>query len=79
MYARSVETRIPVEAENFGFDLMLGEWLPPYGNGKVPDFVFRVDRTINAETDFSAALTLSFSNPGTALLRLNLLGTAEVF
>jgi hypothetical protein len=29
---------IPKVSEPLGFDLMAGDWIPPYGDGKVPDF-----------------------------------------
>ena len=31
-------TMIPMVSEPLGFDLMAGDWIPPYGDGKVPDF-----------------------------------------
>ena len=34
--------RIPELNKDYGYDLMLGQALPPFGKGKVADFYFRV-------------------------------------
>jgi hypothetical protein len=68
MSARSVESKLPVEAMGVGFDLELGDWVFPYGAGKVSDFIFRVDRTITTERNYSATLQLSFSNKNDGLI-----------
>jgi hypothetical protein len=33
---------LPPSGESFGFDFAVGEMLPPYGNGKVTDIVFKI-------------------------------------
>jgi hypothetical protein len=62
MYARRVEVKFPVEATDIGFDLELSDWVAPYGTGMIADVIFRVDRIINSERDYSSTLQLSFSN-----------------
>ena len=64
MYARSIESKIPVEAMKIGFDLEMADWVAPYGAGKTADLNFRVDRNIRNDRDYSATLALTFSNNG---------------
>ena len=72
MYARFFEYgRLVIPAHNtpLGFDLMKSDWLPPYGNGKTSDFIFRLDCQLGEQTTdriqyFDAALSLSFPNDG---------------
>ncbi len=69
---KAVSLREPV-----GFDAVIGDWLPPYGKGKVVDFVFRsryedVGETyvrdhrgmlmINDDWKYSAAFSWTFAN-----------------
>jgi len=47
MYAREVmDQKIPVQGKPIGFDLMVGDWVQPYGMGTTPDFIFQLDSTI---------------------------------
>ena len=39
MINKRVDAKLP-KGETLGFDCMKGDWTPPYGNGKVPDFTF---------------------------------------
>ena len=68
MYAKRVETKIPADATEIGYDLEIGDWIVPYGKGRVSDFIFAVDRTITSESDFRATLRLGFSNKGDGVL-----------
>jgi hypothetical protein len=58
--------KIPAE-KPIGFDLMVSDWVAPYGKGKVADFLLDY-KTIVPLTDetkaFECSLTLTFSNPG---------------
>lgn len=65
MYARDTQMfglTIPAIGEAIGFDLILYEWLPPYGNGKNADFIFRLDKRYVSEYDFESTLTITLSN-----------------
>ena len=45
MYVKSVGTeKIPASGSPVGFDLQAGDWVAPYGNGKVADMVVQMDR-----------------------------------
>jgi hypothetical protein len=61
MYARKrARLELPTINHPVGFDLLLFEWLPPYGNGTVADFLFTL--TENVPDKSLKTLTLSFSN-----------------
>jgi uncharacterized protein YceK len=71
MYAKRLwETKIPAYGVPLGYDLVRGDWLPPYGRGVTSDFIFRLDcqfgglRPIDNGQLFDATFALSFSNSG---------------
>jgi hypothetical protein len=64
MYARQLRAEIPVVDSPVGFDLVVSDWLAPYGKGTTADFVFTLKRKWIDKKDFDARLTLTFSNPG---------------
>jgi hypothetical protein len=71
MYARKVnEINIPVTNAPVGFDLMIGDWVAPYGKGGTADFLFQLQRKPEPEVPvreippFDVTLTVSFPNAG---------------
>lgn len=54
--------RIPEMNKDYGYDLMLGQALPPVGKGKVADFYFRVDGSYTDRKSNDLKLTVRFSN-----------------
>lgn len=71
---RKIETPIPVYAKwawlalpeigkPCGFDLMAGDWVAPWGKGKISDFVFTVQSAFTNLQQQHVNLNLSFSNP----------------
>ena len=42
-----METKIPVTNTPCGYDLMVGDWVVPYGKGKIGDFVFNINGCAN--------------------------------
>lgn len=52
--------KIPELNEAIGFDLLIGDWVSPYGKGKVKDFIFTCS---NNTTNQVASYILTFSNP----------------
>ena len=66
MYARYAgmerEIKVPVLNEDIGFDLIEGDWVAPYGKGKVSDFVFNLEKIYVNGKSFSSKLALKFSN-----------------
>jgi hypothetical protein len=64
MYAKNVGTKTPGENEPIGFDLTVGDWVAPYGVGKISDLFFTVQRKITNMREYDAKLTLTFPNKG---------------
>jgi hypothetical protein len=64
MYAKKEEIKMPKENEPVGFDLMIGDWIAPYGTGKTADVFFTVHRKITSPQEFDADLKLTFPNAG---------------
>jgi hypothetical protein len=64
MYAKKEEIKMPKENEPVGFDLMIGDWIAPYGAGKTADLLFTVHRKIISPQEFDADLELTFPNVG---------------
>ncbi|HEY5747342.1 MAG TPA: hypothetical protein VIU12_14790 [Chryseolinea sp.] len=72
MFARRVgipprSLDMPVLDEPVGFDLEMGNWMVPYGKGRVADFVFTANRRWTDKRDFAARMNLTFSNEGDGL------------
>jgi hypothetical protein len=64
MYARSFrELTIPEIQKPCGFDLEVGDWLAPYGKGKVADFIMTLQREYENRNKFNVSVVISFSNP----------------
>jgi len=61
MYAKRIDTHIPVTNQNYGFDLSIGDWVQPVGKGIVRDLVFRIDGYWNNYRENDSTLTLIFS------------------
>jgi len=64
----------------FGFDLMVGDWVHPYGTGRIADFVMEAQRD---DPDVSAVMPkgkvlLTFSNPNDGILSLHDPGGSEL-
>ena len=54
--------KIPELGKPAGFDLLVGDWVSPYGKGVVADFVFKLDSRVTGDKDFDATLNITFSN-----------------
>lgn len=64
MYARRAIIELPSVDKEMGFDLEVGDWVKPWGNGIQRDFVFRLTRRFASRDDYEAKLQLSFSHEG---------------
>jgi hypothetical protein len=64
MYARRLETEIPLIDQAVGFDLIESDWVAPHGRGKSSDIMFRITKRVDSFTDFGAELVVAFSNVG---------------
>lgn len=68
MYAKHQEMKFPKLDEPVGFDLMIGDWVTPYGKGEHTDMLFTAHRKIINDREFSAELTTTFPNKGDGIV-----------
>ena len=61
-YNISPVLEIPISGKEVGYDLMESDWVIPYGNGKHPDMIFRLERKFVSNDDFDGTLTITFPN-----------------
>jgi hypothetical protein len=59
---KSVETTVPCVDKAAGYDLMVGDWTPPYGTGSIADVFFSVSRNMINNRNYDSSLSISFSN-----------------
>ena len=72
MYARYLESwnfKVPKYNTPLGYDLVVSDWLPPFGQGEIADFIFNLNCQLGEVTPdeiqyFDASLFLTFSNDG---------------
>lgn len=71
MYARRLyESKMPLEGKPVGFDLMVGDWVAPYGKGETSDFLFKYESKpepkvpVREIPPYDVTLTVNFSNDG---------------
>lgn len=71
MYAKWVNLGMPVFSKPVGFDLMVGDWVAPYGKGAATDIIFsaQLDKRNKDDSDFK--LTVSFPNAGDGIQEFN--------
>jgi hypothetical protein len=62
MYARRVNSAIPEFGKPLGFDLSVGDWVAPHGEGTITDMIFTAVLDRRAEQDFDYTLTITFPN-----------------
>lgn len=79
MYAKHVQTEIPVLDQPVGFDLVHGDWIAPYGRGEVADFAFMIRKRYvdfrNFDSSFDLILTNAFD--GLQETSLKVFGVSE--
>ncbi|MFC1747246.1 hypothetical protein ACFL2V_00410 [Pseudomonadota bacterium] len=69
LYAKRTDRMdVPVLDQFIGYDLVKGDWVIPHGRGTSSDFLFKLEKEYQGRRDFSASLSLHFSNPGDGIL-----------
>ncbi len=65
MYAKRIpiESELPAAGEPVGYDLLIGDWVAPYGSGEIGDFLLTLTRRVTDWRDFEAQLVLQFAGP----------------
>ncbi|MBF0118180.1 MAG: hypothetical protein HQK79_05040 [Desulfobacterales bacterium] len=70
MYATDIGyLKIPEFGKPIGFDLEKRDWVAPYGNGIISDFIFIADRHYKDVRNADMSIVLSFSNPKDGILK----------
>jgi hypothetical protein len=65
MYAKQAHIMLQDEGKPMGYDLMIGDWVTPYGKGFHTDIVFTLfHRQIISQTQYNCELSISFPNAG---------------
>lgn len=59
---------VPVESQNVGYDLMIGDWVAPHGKGKVSDLIFFYESKYVSDSEFSRTTKVRFSNEKDGLI-----------
>jgi hypothetical protein len=72
MVVKQIEGKMPVFGQSIGFDLVVGDWVRPYGNGRISDFLLLAERWMRESNRVAGRLKLSFSNPDDGLCRVRL-------
>ena len=55
--------KLPELGEWIGYDLELNQWVAPYGSGRCPDMLVRIDiDAVNDTSDFKTSMEVSFTN-----------------
>lgn len=62
MYVNGGIIQVPKFDEPVGYDLENGDWVSPYGEGKVSDFVFTYHAKMRAYRDYECSFELTFDN-----------------
>jgi hypothetical protein len=63
--------KVPVQNKPTGYDLIKGDWVSPYGDGKVKDFIFIYKSRYGSNLDWEGSYTVYFSNEGDGFQEYN--------
>lgn len=69
MYSMNVDATIPIRDKPAGYDLEVGDWISPYGKGKVPDLWITYSADISDILTFSNRLVIAGNNQGDGFQR----------
>ncbi|WP_303909240.1 hypothetical protein [Thiohalomonas denitrificans] len=75
LYAIKYSGEIPVAEEWVGFDLQKADWVSPYGDGVVPDFLFWYEGSVESFLNAEGVLKVRFSSPDDGLREIEPLTT----
>ena len=71
MYVRRVNRGVPAQNKDLGFDMFIGDFIGPYGQGKTADMIFRLDVTERSKKDYDYKLIVAFPNAADGILPFN--------
>ncbi|NQX02548.1 carboxypeptidase regulatory-like domain-containing protein [bacterium] len=79
LHAREVTIGFPVNREWIGYDFQVGDWVKPYGSGKIKDALFRCDTENTGERRGSGEFEIKFKeDEGLSLETDRFLQTSEL-
>jgi hypothetical protein len=64
MYAKRIDSQPPADNKPVGYDLMVGDWVAPHGNGTESDIIFTREYNRKSLQDYDYKLTVSFTKTG---------------
>jgi hypothetical protein len=64
MYAKRLDKGPPVLNQAVGYDLMVGDWVAPYGRGKATDIIFTKKAHRESGAGYEYKVTVGFPNAG---------------
>lgn len=65
MYAKqTTNLKLPVFGKPIGYDLMIGDWVGPYGKGVSTDIIFTKEYYEKASSDYYSKITVGFPKVG---------------
>ena len=70
LYAKKVDTELPVLNEPCGYDLEAGDWVMPYGKGMKKDLIFTIRQDFRGIKDYDLRGEMSFANSLDGLLEV---------
>jgi hypothetical protein len=56
--------KLPEYKKKIGYDLMIGDWVGPYGKGLATDIVFEKDYTNMSSSEYYSKITVTFPKTG---------------
>ena len=68
MYVRKIEAKIPKQGEAIGYDLMIGDWVKPFGIGEFSDLMIEMSFSYRATRNYDYLCCISFSNQDDGIL-----------
>jgi hypothetical protein len=64
MYAKRIDAEPPTNGKPVGYDLIVGDWVGPYGKGVTIDILFTREYNRKSLQDYDYKLTVSFPKAG---------------
>ena len=64
MYAKRINKQPPANGKPVGYDLMVGDWVAPYGKGENADIIFTKNYNKKSLEDYDYKLTVGFPKAG---------------
>jgi hypothetical protein len=70
LWAKRVQTQVPVLDQPCGYDLEKGDWVAPYGTGSKSDLIFKVKRDYKDWFNFTVEADVTFAQPRDGLVSM---------